>query len=85
MDGIKSFFEPCSVALVGATEREGSVGRILLDNLLLAKDQRKIYPINPKKETLLNIKSYPDINSLPETPDLLIVATAAKSVTNIIE
>jgi len=44
---MRLFFEPKSVVLVGATDRKGVVGWTVLDNLLLAKDRRKIYPVDP--------------------------------------
>jgi len=50
MERIKNLFEPKSIALVGASEREGAVGRILMSNLMLAKDARTILPVNPKKK-----------------------------------
>mgnify|MGYP000188544642 CR=1 FL=1 len=85
MEGLRLFFNPKSVALVGATEREGAVGRIILENLLLARDTRTIYPINPNKEKILDIKCYPKISSLPEPPELAVIATPAETVPDIVE
>ena len=85
MDGIGMFFEPRSVALVGATESGGTVGCTLLENLLSAKNERKIYPVNPSRETIFDVKCYPDISALPEVPDLTIIATNAKTVPDIVE
>ncbi|HUX48380.1 MAG TPA: bifunctional acetate--CoA ligase family protein/GNAT family N-acetyltransferase [Dehalococcoidia bacterium] len=84
MGKMRLFFEPKSVALVGATDRKDAVGRIVLDNLLLAKDRRKIYPVNPNRELIFDMKCYPSLASLPETPDLVIIATAAKTVPDIV-
>lgn len=84
MEKMRLFFEPKSVALVGATDRKDAVGRIVLDNLLLAKDRRKVYPVNPNRELLFDMKCYPALASLPETPDLVIIATAAKTVPEVI-
>ena len=85
MERIKSFFSPSSIALIGATEREGTVGRTLLENLLLAKDKRKIYPVNPHREKVLDLECYPDAASLPESPDLAIIATPAEGVAEVVE
>ncbi|MFC1956563.1 acetate--CoA ligase family protein [Chloroflexota bacterium] len=82
---INLFFNPDSIALVGATDRVGAVGRTVLKNLLLAKSKRRIYPINPNKEKIFDIKCYPDLSSIPEPPDLAVIATAAESVPNIVE
>jgi len=85
MENISLFFNPGSVALVGAREKEGTVGRSVLENLLLAKDKRKIYPVNPNREKLLDIECYPDISSLPEVPDLAIIVTNAEIVPDMVK
>jgi len=84
MEKMRLFFEPESVALVGATDGKDAVGRIILDNLLLAKDKRKVYPVNPNRELIFDMKCYPALASLPETPDLVIIVTAAKIVPEVI-
>jgi acetyltransferase len=85
MDKIKLFFEPQSVALIGATDRENAVGRTVLENLLTAKDTRKIYPVNPKKEACLDTKCYPNVKAIPETPDLAVIVTPAQIVPEMVE
>ncbi len=85
MEKVKLFFNPGSVALVGATDREGTVGKIILENLLLAKDKRKIYPVNPNREKVLNIECYTDIGSLPEPPSLAVIVTPAEGVPDLVE
>ncbi len=85
MERIRAFFEPASVALVGASERQGAVGRTVLDNLLLAGDRRRVYPVNPNREKILDIKCYPELSALPETPELVVVTTQAKVVPGVIE
>jgi len=85
MEKIKAFFEPRSIALVGATDREGTVGRTVLDNLLIAKDRRKIFPVNPNREKILDLKCYPSLSAIPETPELVVIVTQAKIVPGVIE
>jgi len=85
MEKIKAFFEPRSIALVGATEREGTVGRTVLDNLVIAKDKRKVFPVNPNREKILDLKCYPSLSAIPETPELVVIVTQAKTVPGIIE
>lgn len=75
---------PRTVALVGATEKEGSVGRAIMENLVLSKD-RKIFPVNPNRTTVLGSKCYPDIKSVPEPVDLAVIATPAKTVPETVE
>jgi len=85
MEKVKLFFNPKSVALVGATDREGSIGRIVLENLLLAKDTCKIYPVNPDREKVFDIKCYPKISSVPDPPELAVIVTPAETATDIVE
>ena len=53
------FFQPRSVAVIGATEREGHVGRTVLWNLISSPFGGTVYPVNPKKSSVLGIKAYP--------------------------
>lgn len=75
---------PKTVALIGATEREDSIGRTVMENLLLS-DKRKIYPVNPGRKTILGIECYPDIADIPEKIDLGIVVTPANTVPDVVE
>lgn len=81
---LKAMFHPQSVALIGASETEGSVGRAILENLLLSKE-RKLFPVNSKKETVLGLKCYPSISRIGQPVDLAVVATPAVSVPAIVE
>lgn len=85
MGTLKELFDPRTVALVGASEREGSVGRTVLENLLAAKDRRKIFPVNPKSESVLDNKAYPSIRSIGEEIDLAVISTPAPSVPSIVD
>ena len=73
-------FAPRSVALVGASERAGSVGRNVLWNLVSSPFGGTLYPVNPKRSNVLGIRSYPSLKDLPEIPDLVVVTTPAESV-----
>lgn len=77
---LDALFKPGSVALIGATEREGSVGHALLSNLLIPAFQGKIYPINPHHSTVLGLAAYPSIGDIPEAVDLAVIATPAATV-----
>jgi acetyltransferase len=76
---------PKVVAAIGATETEGSVGRSLMNNLLLGKERRKICPVNKNRETVMGLKCYPSISAIPEHVDLAVVATPAKTVPAIVK
>jgi len=81
---LDAFFLPKSVAVVGATERPGTVGQTVLRNLLESKFRSKTYPVNPNHAELLGLKTYETIADVPETVDLAIVATRASTVPQII-
>jgi acyl-CoA synthetase (NDP forming) len=73
-----------SVALVGASEKEGSFGRLFLEGLLDA-GCRRIYPVNPKREEILGIKAYPSIGAVPDQLDVAILLTPPGSVLGLVE
>ncbi len=79
------FFEPESVALIGATENPGSVGRTVLWNLLSTPFGGTLYPVNPKRASVLGIRAYPNVAAIPEQVDLAVVTTPAPSVPAIIK
>src|SRR5215471_16636254 len=78
-------FAPKSVAVVGATEKSGSVGRTVLWNLMNTPFGGPIYPVNPSRGSVLGIKAHPKLGALPEKPDLLVVTTPAASIPAIIQ
>lgn len=63
---------PKSIAVVGASARAGTIGQLALFNLLQGKYPGQIYPVNPGYEELQGLACYPSLESLPETPDLVI-------------
>jgi acetyltransferase len=74
------FFAPSSVALIGATENPGSVGRTILKNLIATPFGGTIFPVNPKRPNVLGIKAYPKIGDVPAKVDLAIIVTPAATV-----
>lgn len=82
---LDSLFKPKSVAIVGATEKIGSVGRSVFWNLLRNPFGGVVYPVNPKHSHLLGVRTYPSLSTLPEIPDLVVIATPAPSVPAIVE
>lgn len=63
---------PKSIAVVGASARAGTIGQLALFNLLQGKYPGQLYPVNPGYEELQGLACYPSLESLPETPDLVI-------------
>lgn len=68
-------FKPASIALIGASDRVGSVGAVLTQNLLHSGFKGQIFLVNPKYEAIENVPVYRDLASLPLAPDLAVVAT----------
>ncbi|MGF1478262.1 MAG: bifunctional acetate--CoA ligase family protein/GNAT family N-acetyltransferase [Cyanophyceae cyanobacterium] len=77
-------FSPKAVAVIGATDRPGSVGRTVLWNLISSPFGGTIFPVNPKRDNVLGIKAYSDIAAIPEAVDLAIIATPAPTVPAIV-
>jgi acetyltransferase len=82
---LDTFFSPNNVALIGATETHGSVGRTLMWNLISNPFGGAVFPVNPKRASVLGVKAYPDIASLPEPVDLAVIVTPAPTVPGIIK
>lgn len=81
---LESFFAPASVAVIGATQREGSVGRTILGNLVHSSYHGKVFAVNPKHSDLLGIKCYPSVATLPEPVDLAVIVTPAVTVPSVV-
>lgn len=76
---LEKLFNPASVAIVGATPKEGKVGRAILENFI-NRFRGRIYPVNPSYSEVLGLKCYKSISELPETPDLVVIAIPAPGV-----
>ncbi|MGR8980206.1 MAG: bifunctional acetate--CoA ligase family protein/GNAT family N-acetyltransferase [Gammaproteobacteria bacterium] len=81
---LSRFFSPKSVAIVGASDRQDSVGYRLLLNMQEAGFKGGIYPVNPHHQVLLGFKVYHDLLSVPEDLDLVVIATPAPTVPGIV-
>jgi len=68
--------EPRSIAIVGASERQGSFGRSTLEQTQASGFKGPIYPVNPRQAEILGLKSYPSVADLPEPADLVVLAIA---------
>ena len=82
--GLETFFTPRTVAVIGATEKQGSVGRAVLWNLISNPFGGTVYPINSNRPNVLGIKAYKNIESVPDQVDLAVVVTPASTVPGVI-
>ena len=78
------YFCPAVVAVIGASERAGSVGRSVLWNLLSSPFGGTVFPVNAKRSNVLGIKAYPSVRDLPDKVDLVVVTTPADTVPDLI-
>ncbi|MGM5488481.1 MAG: acetate--CoA ligase family protein [Nanobdellota archaeon] len=84
MTKLDVLFNPQSIAVVGASNRPGSVGNSLMKNLV-GEYTGMIFPINPKRKSVLGVKAYPSLSSVPDAIDCVIVATPAATIPQIIK
>jgi acetyltransferase len=70
-------FRPRSVAVIGATEKEGSVGRTVLWNLISSPFGGTVFPINPTRKSVLGVKACPSLAQIADPVDLAVIVTPA--------
>jgi len=79
------FFKPKTVAVIGATENANSVGRTLFWNLMTSPFGGTVYPVNPKRPSVLGVKAYASISDIPEPVDLAVIVTPPPSIPGLIK
>jgi len=89
--GIRGIFNPESIAVVGATPKEGKIGNTLLKNISSFRGKAKekarvrIYAVNPKYDEIFDVKCYPSVSQIEEAVELVVVAVPAVSVPEVLE
>lgn len=81
---MRQMFDPKTIAVIGGSESEGSVGRTIMENVMRGEG-RTVFPVNPKHDQILGLTSYPSILDVPEQVDLAMVAVPAAGVPEILE
>ncbi|MCI3928854.1 bifunctional acetate--CoA ligase family protein/GNAT family N-acetyltransferase [Streptomyces sp. AN091965] len=82
---LRSLLRPESVVIVGAGSKPGSVGRAVLRNLRTGGFQGRVYAVNPRAVMVLGVHAYPSVGSLPQVPDLAVLAVPAERVPDVAE
>jgi acyl-CoA synthetase (NDP forming)/GNAT superfamily N-acetyltransferase len=80
-NALARFLRPRAVALIGASRTPGSIGDLLLSNLLAAGFKGRLYPVNPNAGEIRGVRCWPSVGELPERVDLAVVAVPAAQVT----
>ena len=81
---LEAIFRPETVAVIGATERPGSVGRTIMWNLVSSPFGGTVFPVNSRRPNVLGIKAYPSVSEVPQKVDLAVIVAPAPAVPDII-
>jgi acetyltransferase len=81
---LRAFFAPRSVALVGATDKVGSVGRTILTNLISSPFGGTVYPVNPGRASVLGIAAHRSVSDLPEPVELAVIVTPPATIPDLV-
>lgn len=81
---LEKIFEPASVAVIGASETEGSIGWTIMQNLTGGGYQGKIFPVNPKYETLFGMEAFPSLSDTGQAVEMAVIATPISTVPGIV-
>jgi len=82
---LDKFFQPQSIAVVGASRSPGKIGYDILKNIIQYGYEGSVYPVNPGADEILGKKAYPSLLEVPEKTDLAIIVVPSKSVIEVIE
>lgn len=82
---LDAIFNPTSVAVIGASDNPGKLGSHVMRSLTEGRYPGRIYPVNPGKEEILGIKTYPSLSRVPDTVDLSIIVLPAEQVPKMIK
>ena len=85
MKNIQAIMSPRSIAVVGATNRPGSVGHAVFENIISNGYQGILYPVNPKSKSVHSVKAYPRLKDIPDSVDMAVVIVPSEIVPSIIE
>ena len=83
-EGLNAIFNPRAVAVIGASDNPGKLGSHVMRSLTEGKYPGRIFPVNPGKDEILGIRTYPSLLKVPETVDLSIIVLPAEQVPKII-
>jgi acyl-CoA synthetase (NDP forming) len=82
---MEAIFNPGSVAVIGASDNPGKLGSHVMKSLIQGRYPGKIYPVNPGKDEIFGIRTYPSLSQVPDAVDLSIIVLPAEQVPKIIK
>jgi acetyltransferase len=80
---LETLFAPRSIAVIGATDKADSVGRTVMRNLVGGTFTGAVFPVNPKRASVLGVKAYPSVTAIPDQVDMAVVVTPAPTVPDV--
>ncbi len=84
-ENLDAIFKPRSIAVVGTSRKDGTIGRQILHNLVAYGFCGPVYPVNPKAEYVNSIKCYPSVSSIPDQVDLAVIVVPKEVVLSVVE
>ncbi|MBW2370549.1 MAG: acetate--CoA ligase family protein, partial [Deltaproteobacteria bacterium] len=84
IENLDRVFNPRAVAVVGASERQGSIGNAIMQNLLLGEYQGEIFPVNPRHSKILSLPAYSSLKKIASEVDLVVIATPIQKAPEIV-
>jgi len=84
IENLNCIFNPKRIAVIGASDREGSIGAKIFSNLRGAGYKGEVFPVNPFRQTVQGITAYPSVSKIPKI-DLAVIATPAHTVPQVVE
>ncbi len=82
---LDSLFHPESVAIIGATNRPRAIGNLVMHNLLAGGFEGPVMPVNPKRQAVCGVLTYPNVESLPVVPDMAVICTPPATVPMLVD
>ncbi len=85
IENLNRIFNPRCIAVIGASDRDGSIGAKIFSNLTGAGYKGEVFPVNPFRQTVQGITAYPSVSKIPSEIDLAVIATPAHTVPQVAE
>ncbi|MGH3346594.1 MAG: GNAT family N-acetyltransferase, partial [Nocardioides sp.] len=81
---IERFLHPRSVAVIGASRRQDTIGQALVRNLVMGNFTGRVYAVNPSSDAVSGMPAYPSVNDIPGDVDVAVVAVPAEAVQDVV-
>lgn len=81
---LSALFQPRAIAIIGASNEQGSVGAVVTRNMLGSGFPGEVFLVNPRADTISGVPAFRSVGALPTTPDLAIIATPPRTIPSLI-